>query len=81
MKQVAGLPKSSGTSTTCKALSRSQPRKSGVTASEQTKTKAVSILFSVRAALPTGIGPYLMQCNIHASNRRIMMDNFDAALR
>jgi hypothetical protein len=43
---MAGIANSSGISTTCTALSRLHARRSGVTASEQTRMRAVSIFYS-----------------------------------
>jgi len=43
MKHVAGLPNSAGTRITVIALLRLQSRRSGVTATEQINTRAVSI--------------------------------------
>src|ERR1700737_1158272 len=58
MKQVTGLANVAGTSTTSNALSRGQGPRAGVTASEQTKIRAVSIM-----SLPSAIdGRILLIC-------------------
>src|SRR5215510_9566764 len=49
MKQVPGVPNSAGTRMTAVALVRLQSRKSGVTATEQIRTRAVSMAHSFTA--------------------------------
>src|SRR6266436_2292671 len=59
MKQVAGFPNSSGTRMTSTALSLLQAARSGVAASEHTKTRAVSIASTPFRAEPS---PALYMC-------------------
>src|SRR5690348_678014 len=60
MKQETGFSKVAGTCTTSSALSRVQLPRSGVFASEQTKIKAVSILW-----LPSSVDGRVLLCHTH----------------
>src|SRR6266851_7537531 len=57
MKHVAGFPNSAGVRITTVALSRVQSRRSGVTAIEQIRTRAVSIVTSISDRLLSAHGP------------------------
>src|SRR5216684_5083847 len=71
MKQVAGFPNSSGTRMTSTALSLLQAARSGVAASEHTKTRAVSIASTpFRAELTPSAGLYAAQHLCETSPRR-----------
>src|SRR5262245_61832357 len=52
MRQVIGFANSAGTRITAVALARVQSRTSGVATTEQTRTRAVSIISSIAATWP-----------------------------